>query len=176
MIHRCYEPADKRYKHYGGRGITVCDKWRYSFEEFFKDMGKPPAGRTLERKDNDKGYSPENCIWATYKQQSRNKSNNRFYSLGEELLILADIAERFGHTRERIKDRLKRGMTLEAALAAPRLLPGESFKPKSETRQGKIKAAGIDSGLVYWRMRQGLTFEEALSKPVRQQKRKGKND
>lgn len=76
MVRRCTDPRRIRYSQYGGRGITVCDDWMY-FENFVRDMGQRPNKLTLERKDNDKGYSKDNCIWATQLQQSRNKRTNK---------------------------------------------------------------------------------------------------
>ena len=77
MIARCYNKNNKDYDRYGGRGITVCARWRKSFVAFLNDMGQRPIGKTLDRSDNDKGYSPKNCRWATIAQQNRNKSNVR---------------------------------------------------------------------------------------------------
>ena len=74
MIQRCTNPHNKDYRHYGERGITVCDRWRTSFSTFLVDMGRRPAPRlTIERKDNDRGYEPDNCCWASYSVQARNK-------------------------------------------------------------------------------------------------------
>ena len=71
MIQRCTNPTNKDWRHYGGRGITVCDRWR-DFNLFLQDMGERPDGLTLERLDNDQGYCPRNCAWATRKQQANN--------------------------------------------------------------------------------------------------------
>lgn len=73
MIQRCTNPKHRRYADYGGRGISVCERWRRSFNTFFTDMGERPRGLTLERRDNDRGYEPGNCYWATPTEQNLNK-------------------------------------------------------------------------------------------------------
>lgn len=73
MKRRCFDVKAKGYRYYGGRGITVCERWRDSFANFLADMGECPFGRTLDRKDPNGNYEPSNCRWATYAEQTRNR-------------------------------------------------------------------------------------------------------
>ena len=77
MIKRCTNPNTKRYSDWGGRGITVCDRWLHSFENFLADMGECPEGLTLDRIDNDGNYEPSNCKWGTYKEQRYNQRKHK---------------------------------------------------------------------------------------------------
>lgn len=74
MIKRCRNPNAHAYERYGGRGITVCERW-HTFTNFYADMGDPPPKLTLDRIDNDKGYQPDNCRWATRSEQRLNSRN-----------------------------------------------------------------------------------------------------
>lgn len=76
MKNRCSNPRNKVYSHYGGRGITVCARWSVSFQHFKDDLGEPPAGATIERKNNDGNYEPGNVVWAPMSVQANNKRNN----------------------------------------------------------------------------------------------------
>lgn len=77
MNNRCNNPATPRYKDYGGRGIKVCRRWK-DFSDFLADMGEPPEGHSIERRKNNKGYSPANCYWASTEEQNLNKRNSIF--------------------------------------------------------------------------------------------------
>ena len=77
MIQRCLNPKTPHYPHYGGRGITVCPRWRASFKAFLADMGERPADRTLDRIDNDGNYEPGTCRWATDSEQRQNQRRSR---------------------------------------------------------------------------------------------------
>jgi hypothetical protein len=88
MRSRCNNPNNSRYADYGGRGIKVCERWSM-FNNFIKDMGPKPEGKSLDRVDNSKGYSPENCRWSTIKEQANNKRNNRLFNIGGAIKTLA---------------------------------------------------------------------------------------
>jgi hypothetical protein len=75
MKKRCFDPNTPGFRYYGGRGITVCDRWRDSFETFLEDMGERPEGMSIDRIENDLGYSPGNCRWATATEQNINRSS-----------------------------------------------------------------------------------------------------
>lgn len=122
MITRCSNPKAISYKYYGARGIKVCKRWR-RFENFFADMGlRPSPEHSLERKKNNKGYSSDNCIWATEAEQHRNFRANRILTFNGKSMCLADWAEHLGIPSHRLSDRLnKLGWSLEQALTIPRL-------------------------------------------------------
>lgn len=115
MLQRCGNPKAANYTRYGGRGIRVCERWR-KFDGFLADMGLCPAGLMLERKDNDKGYYPENCRWATPKEQAANRCNNRLITFNGETLLLGQWADRIGVTYKCLWMRLYSGWPLERAL------------------------------------------------------------
>jgi len=83
MKRRCLDPKSIRYARYGGRGITVCERWLHSFPNFLADMGPKPAGFTIERLNNDLGYFPENCIWADNRTQAKNQTHPNACPVGE---------------------------------------------------------------------------------------------
>lgn len=120
MKARCYDPNHHSFHRYGGRGISVCQRWLNSFEYFIGDMGKAPSSsHSIDRTDNDGNYSPENCRWATKKEQSRNRGNNRVISYKGESLPLIVWAERFSLPGYIISSRLKKGWDVERAFCTP---------------------------------------------------------
>ncbi len=106
MLQRCYNLNATNYPRYGGRGVTVCDRWRESYSNFREDMGERPEGLSLERKDNDKGYSPDNCRWATAKEQARNTRRTRFITFRGETRALTEWAERLNLNDKKLRYQL----------------------------------------------------------------------
>lgn len=86
MRSRCYLMTNKDYKNYGGRGIKVCDEWKNNFQKFLADMGERPKGKTLERENNDLGYSKDNCVWATQSAQTKNQRRRSNARSDQELV------------------------------------------------------------------------------------------
>lgn len=122
MKFRCTNPLAARYKDYGARGITVCDRWLNSFENFFEDMGnRPSKNHTLERVDNNKGYSKENCRWATPKEQSNNRRSCKLIEYKGVEKTLKQWAEEFGLNYGNIHKRIyKSGWSIEDAFTLGR--------------------------------------------------------
>jgi hypothetical protein len=108
MKSRCLNVNGQDYERYGGRGITVCDRW-LTFDNFLADMGERPAGMEIDRIDNDGDYEPSNCRWATRKEQNRNSTHNRNVTHGGKTQCVTAWAEELGTTRKVIYGRLRRG-------------------------------------------------------------------
>ena len=113
MRDRCNsKQGTKHYRNYVERGISVCHEWK-SFEVFLRDMGQRPAGTTLDRIDNSKGYSKDNCRWASHKQQHRNKRTNRFVKFNGDSITVAEAAERAGVEYGSMMYRIKSGLSVD---------------------------------------------------------------
>lgn len=120
MNRRCDSETCADYPRYGGRGIKVSKAWK-SFKVFHDDMiGSYQKGLTLERTNNNKGYSKTNCMWATKSQQVRNTRSNRWIKIGKEQLILGDWLRRYGISWANFYVRLKKGMTPAQGITWPK--------------------------------------------------------
>jgi hypothetical protein len=119
MIDRTSNPDNRNFHHYGGRGITVCERWQ-SFENFAADMGPTFSPElTLDRIDNDRGYEPGNCRWATRAEQNRNQRRNRYVTWRGRTMVLTDWADLLGLNFDTVRKRLdKHGWPVERALSA----------------------------------------------------------
>lgn len=120
MIKRCTDPSDKDWSRYGKRGIKVCEAWSDNFENFLSDMGPRPPGLTLERRDNDGRYGPENCYWATRKRQANNRISNSCLTINGETRTLTDWAAHHGLRPGLVYTRFHRGWPIERMFEPPR--------------------------------------------------------
>ncbi len=135
LRNRCTNPNHEAYKHYGARGITVCERWA-SYENFLADMGRRPSEfHSIDRRDNSKGYSPDNCRWATYEEQNNNTRFNRQITIRGVTKTLADWLRFTGGIREWFKRYEYRGFPEEQALlTAPRDNQGQPIDPAEQQR------------------------------------------
>ena len=121
MHRRCYDPKRLEFFRYGGRGIQVCKQW-FKIENFISDMGDPPSSKhSIDRIDNDGPYSPENCRWATAKEQSLNSRQPINVTLRGQTLNISEWARRIGIGEASMHARLKEGWPIELALTTPRV-------------------------------------------------------
>lgn len=128
MNSRCADPSNARFERYGGRGITVCERWRHDYAAFLADMGpRPSKGHSIDRIDNDGIYEPGNVRWATAAQQMRNTSRSANVTAFGETMCITDWSGRFGVCDETIRNRLKSGVNPEQAVTEPVRRPGESM-------------------------------------------------
>jgi len=138
MKARCLNKNSAMYKHYGGRGITVCPEWlgRRGFARFFADVGwRPSAKHSLDRIDPNGNYEPGNVRWATPEEQQRNRRNNRWLTKDGQTKVLVEWEGILGIDRTTISTRLRRGMSDEEALSLPkRRYPNQRRNQKSPTR------------------------------------------
>ena len=115
MHRRCYEETDKNYSRYGKRGIGICERW-HSFENFYADMGNKPAGMSIERIDNNKGYSPDNCRWATKVEQSKNRRLTINLTYNGITMCLKDWSRKIGKPYTTMQLHYKNGYSTEQIL------------------------------------------------------------
>ena len=126
MKRRCLNPNVIGFDKYGERGITICDRWINSFEAFLEDMGERPPMHTIERVDNALGYSPDNCTWATRKEQASNTRRNHNITFEGITKTLTQWAEYLGLKQSTIRQRMSRGWSIKQALTIP-LRPGRAL-------------------------------------------------
>lgn len=120
MRQRCQNASAPAFPNYGGRGIKVCDRWDCSFDSFFADMGlKPSPKMSLERLDNNGGYSPENCVWATQKTQGNNTRKTVMITHNGKTMSRTQWSELLGFQLTLIGDRINDGWSVAQALDTP---------------------------------------------------------
>jgi hypothetical protein len=148
MMHRrCSELHHPNYDRYGGRGICVCSRWGI-FANFIADMGVPRPGMTIDRYPNKNGnYEPNNCRWATAKEQERNRNNNVMIDWNGERICLSELVERFGTaSRNVVGSRLLNGWPIEKALTYPtRSKVKNGFGIRNQTKKPMPTKGGMGS-------------------------------
>lgn len=140
MMSRCTDPKHENFKHYGGKGIGVCEQWK-SFAAFLKDMGPRPKGKVLDRKENSDGYHKGNCRWVTKKKSTENRSITIWLN-GERV---NDIAKRLKMPASRIYSRRLRGWTIEEIEKHAAKIPHGWTKtgvinPQENSRKARLSA------------------------------------
>jgi len=171
---RCNNPKATGFHRYGGRGIKCCSRWD-SFKLFLKDMGPRPSKKhSIERRNNDKGYTPRNCYWGTSKQQSRNNSRNVKITYKGRTLVLQDWAEVLGIKHETLQHRIYAGWPIALAFTVKPPYHGRrhKIKPEAKTKitiDGKTlpvtewaRKKGVLSGTVHARLYRGWSPREAV--------------
>lgn len=170
MVSRCTNPRNSRWNDYGGRGIEVCDRWK-SFEGFYADMGDCPEGMSLDRVDVNGNYEPQNCRWATPKQQSRNRRDNRFVSWRGQTLTVAEWAEKMGMSKSVVLFRLKKwgNSDLDKVFLTPlknRQRP-VTWQGKTQPLSHWAKELGLHQGVLWTRLyEKGWTIDKAFTTPI----------
>ena len=120
MVQRCTNPKNDAFYCYGGIGITVCQRWRKSFECFLEDMGECPEGKEIDRYPTKNGnYEPDNCRWATQLEQNRNQKSNRVFTVRGITACMSELCEHFGVNYHRMRARMLLGWDIERALFQP---------------------------------------------------------
>jgi hypothetical protein len=156
MKMRCLNPTVPCFKHYGGRGIQVCERWRRSFAEFFADVGPRPSPKhTLERLDNNGHYEPGNVRWATYAEQMRNKRGNVYLEHAGRRMAAMDWAKELGVSHQVIQGRIKSGWDVARICTTPK----ERRRPRVRVFKFKgfgdrLEAARVAAGLSMKRLAQ----------------------
>jgi hypothetical protein len=164
MMSRCYDKGHKSYKDYGARGITVCLRWR-TYANFLSDMGKRPAGLTLERLNNARGYSKANCKWATVKEQTRNTRGNTMITWLGETKCLVEWCEDMGITPALYLNRLRQGWDLDRIFTEP-VKEYKRVLYEGKTLFYWAKKLGVKRTTLLCRLSNGWSVKEAVSTPA----------
>ena len=165
MLARCYNPNNESYHNYGGRGITVCDRWKNSFKNFYEDMGDALKGHSLDRIDNDGNYELSNCKWSTYTEQMNNKQTNRLLTYNGITLTMAEWSRKLNIDQDVIYMRLKRGMTVERALTqnVRKINNTYLFNGKRKTLKKWAEIYGVSYMHLYNKIYKGQSINQILT-------------
>lgn len=159
---RCFKKDSRDYRLYGGRGISVCDRW-LSFDNFISDMGQRPTSKhMLDRIDNNGDYSPENCRWATPVEQARNKRNNHLVPVNGRLVTLAEAQELTGVEQTTIRQRINLGWDAEKAATVKVRREKISVDGEKISVHEAARRFGIHPNTLLNRLMKGWPMHEAL--------------
>jgi len=171
MCSRCRNPRHKLWHVYGGRGITVCDRWlgENGFQNFFEDMGPRPAKLSLDRINNDGNYEPANCRWATNVQQANNTSLVHYLTFNGETMTITEWARQTGLGVPTIFTRRRLGWPVEKILTTPTALHSLNitYEGQTHSRSEWARRGGISPQVLEGRLERGLSMSEALTTPTR---------
>ena len=165
---RCFNPNHKQYSNWGGRGITVCDSWRNSFENFLADMVlKPSPKHSIDRIDNNGNYSAENCKWSTPKEQANNRNSNRLITIACVTLTIAQWTKEMSFGESVIWKRLENGWSERDAVLTPvhtgRLIT-DGFKTRTIAEW--TTKMGYGRSVIQRRLNLGWSELEAITIPI----------
>lgn len=170
MKQRCLNPKHKNYRHYGGAGVTICQDWQDSFLAFYRDMGPMPTPRhTVEREDGTKGYSPDNCRWATRAEQARNRRDNILLTFNGKTQVVKDWEKETGIPDNTIINRLRKGWPIDQVLSPVKkpFVGKQNFLTHNGATLSHSEWArkiGINRDTIRERLRNGWSVEMALMK------------
>lgn len=144
MLYRCMNPRSKAFHRYGGRGITICERWRQTFRAFYEDVGpRPTPDHSIDRyPNNDGNYEPGNTRWSTSAEQTRNRSGNVFLEYKGRRMVVADWAEELGVSHPAICYRIRMGWSAERIIETP-------FRIRKENKYRGVRRTDNDRWIVY---------------------------
>lgn len=154
MKQRCLNPNFPAFHDYGGRGITICQRWIDSYDAFLADMGPRPSDEhSIERRRVNGNYEPGNCYWATELEQQNNKRNNVFHTTLEGTFTEAQLAQQAGMSQNTLRARLAKGQDIDTALSTP-------VNNRTYTHEG------ITLNLSQWAERTGIPYKTLYARIV----------
>jgi hypothetical protein len=142
MKARCFRKTHSKYKNWGGRGITVCERW-LNFENFLSDMGEAPKGLSIERIDNDGNYEPSNCRWATIQEQNKNRTTKRLITANGKTQSVIEWCQELGVKRSFLNSRIIRNWTDDEIINNPKKI-SKNQKKRNEKVERKCDCGKID--------------------------------
>lgn len=176
MRQRCNNPNSPAYLNYGGRGIIVCDRWN-DFIKFYEDMGPRPTSRhCLDRVDNDGNYCVENCRWANYVEQNRNRRSNKIISYQGQSHCLEKWAEIYGISSDTIWKRLDKGWKVEEALTTPIQFQEITYRGETRSVEDWAQISGISATCLRSRIKYGWAVDDLFLPPKTKPKKSRKKD